>query len=95
MLSSMKMVPPRTNHCDFVAAAANLADASMSSSRPANSTPEREGRASGRLGLERLETGRMEQAWVPHNEYGSVRIRVTSAQHPPDAIFFAFLPSLS
>ena len=95
VLSSMKTLPAHTNQMDFVAGAANLADGNMSSSRPANSTPAREGRASGRLGLERLETGRMEQAWDAHNQYGPVRVRATSAQHPPDAIFFAFLQSLS
>ena len=57
--------------------------------------PAWEGRASGRLGLERLETGRMEHAYDAHNGYGSDRVRGTSTQHPPDAVFFAFLPSLS
>ena len=95
MLSSMSKPPAHTNHCQLVAVAAGRADGNMSSSQPVNSTPAREGRASGRRRLERLETGRMEQARDAHHEYGSVRVRATSDQHPPDAIFFAFLPSLS
>ena len=95
MLSSMKKPPAHTNHCQLVAVAARRPDANMSSTRPANSTPAREGWASGRLGLERLETGRMEHARDAHNEYESVMVRATSAQHLPDAIFFAFLPRLS
>ena len=95
VLPSMKTLPAHTNQMDFVAAAANLADAACRVPRPANSTPAWGGRASGRLGLERLETGRMDQVWDTHIGYGSVRVRTTSAQHPPDAIFSAFLPSLS
>jgi len=96
VLSSMSKPPAHTNHCQLVAVAAGRADGNMSSSQPVNSTDHTcEGRSSGRLGLERLETGRMEQARDAHYVYGSVRVRATSDQHPPDAIFFAFLPSLS